>query len=29
VQELIVRYPGGRETRLSGVEANQVLAVGR
>ena len=29
VQELIVRYPGGRETRLSGVGANQVLAVGR
>jgi len=29
VQELIVRYPGGRETRLSAVEANQVLTVGR
>ena len=29
VQELIVRYPGGRETRLSGVEANQVLGIVR
>ena len=27
--ELIVRYPGGRETRLTDVAANQVLAVGR
>ena len=29
VRELIVRYPGGHETRLRGVDANQVLAVGR
>lgn len=28
VQKLIVRYPGGRETRLGGVAANQVRAVG-
>jgi Na+-translocating ferredoxin:NAD+ oxidoreductase RnfD subunit len=27
VSELIVRYPGGREVRRSGVAANQVLAV--
>ena len=27
--ELIARYPGGHETRLTGVGANQVLAVGR
>ena len=27
--EPIVRYPGGHETRLTGVGANQVLAVGR
>ena len=29
VSELIVRYPGGIETRLSGVKANQVLKVAR
>ncbi len=29
VQELIVRYPGGRTTRLGAVAANQVLSVGR
>jgi hypothetical protein len=29
VSELIVRYPGGRETRLSGVKANQVLKIAR
>ena len=28
VDELIVRYPGGRETQLSGVAANQVLTLG-
>ncbi len=29
VQELIVRHPGGHETRLRGVGVNQVLEVGR
>ena len=29
VRELIVHYPGGRETRLSDVAANQILAVRR
>ncbi len=28
VEELIIRYPGGRETRLGGVVANQVLVIG-
>ncbi len=29
VRELIIRYPGGRETRLQDVAANQILAVRR
>jgi hypothetical protein len=29
VRELIIRYPGGRETRLSDLAANQMLVVGR
>ena len=29
VSELIVRYPGGRETQLIDVAANQVLAIGK
>jgi hypothetical protein len=29
VDELIVRYPDGRETQMIDIPANQVLAVGR
>jgi hypothetical protein len=29
VRELIIRYPGGRETRLSDVAANQMVVLGR
>jgi hypothetical protein len=29
VRQLIVRYPDGRETRLSDVKANQLVAIGR
>jgi hypothetical protein len=29
VRELVVRYPDGRETRLTGVRADRLVTVGR
>ena len=28
VDELTIRYPGGRETKLRGIPANQILTLG-